>query len=173
VHFLKAKLLSRSRVLTPTLETAQKLYCSTDSKSTTLAIMSIKSLITAFAALAFAQQVSALAVIGDRFPTSPRDLERRANYQCNVYSDFSCNDFIGSSASASNLGQCASSGGSGNSYLCFNVNDVEQVDFFYGSNCEDATIITSEFGNIGCTPSPQTIRSLTTFGCNNVDGSEC
>lgn len=137
--------------------------------------MSIKSLIIAMLAIPFAQQVSAFVVIGDRSPTSPKDLEGRSTltYQCNVYSDSSCQNFIGSSVSVDQLGKCASVGGFGNSYLCFNVNDVEQVDFFYGSNCEDNTFITSQSINIGCQQSPETIRSVATFSCNDVDGSEC
>jgi hypothetical protein len=135
--------------------------------------MSIKSLVIAFMPISLALQVSALAIIGDRFPTSPKDLKRQSlTFECNVYSDSSCQDFIGSN-SAPDVGQCTSMGGNGNSYLCFNVNDVSQVDFFFGSNCEDDTIITSQNADVGCTQAPQTIRSVLLVDCSDVDGGEC
>jgi hypothetical protein len=134
--------------------------------------MSIKSLVIAFMPISLALQVSALAIIGDRFPTSPKDLERRSTYQCNVYSDTSCTDFIGSN-SAPDVGDCTSMGGSGNSYLCFNVDDLEQVNFFFGSNCEDETAITSQSADLGCTQSPQTIRSVQLVDCSRLDGGGC
>jgi hypothetical protein len=137
--------------------------------------MSIKSLSIALMTLALSQQISAWAIIGDRHATSPASssIEKRANYQCNFYSDSSCSNYIGHAVASGPFGKCQSGWGSANSYLCFNNNDVEQIDMFYGSNCEDDTINTGVYKSVGCTRTSQTIRSANVVGCNDVDGSEC
>ncbi|KAM3086795.1 hypothetical protein ACMFMF_000733 [Clarireedia jacksonii] len=92
--------------------------------------MAFKALSITLMTLVLAQHASAWDVIGDRHATSPAssDIEKRADYQCNFYSDDSCANYIGHAVASGPFGKCQSGWGAANSYLCFNNNDVEQID---------------------------------------------